>query len=162
VPRVCTVCSHEARYEIDDLLATRQGTYRAIARTYGLSEDAVSRHVKGKHISELIKLAADAERAASADGLLDRVEALQGRIEAFLARVEDTENYGAILGGFREMRANLELIGEVTKQLDRTPTVNLSLNPEWLQLRAVIVTALEPYSEARQSVLRALEGVDDG
>jgi hypothetical protein len=36
--------------------------------------------------------------------------------------------------------------------------VNLNLSPEWLELRAVIVTALEPYSEARESVLRALDG----
>jgi hypothetical protein len=36
------------------------------------------------------------------------------------------------------------------------------LNPEWLELRAVIVGALEPYSEARRAVLRALEGGGNG
>jgi hypothetical protein len=67
VPRTCTVCTHEDRYEIEERLAARQGTYRGIARTYAVSEDAVSRHVKGGHIAQLIKLAADAERAARAD-----------------------------------------------------------------------------------------------
>jgi hypothetical protein len=115
--RVCTICSHAQRYEIEELLATRQSTYRGIARTYGVSEDAVSRHVSSRHVSQLISLAADAERAARADTLLDRIEALQRRIEEFLSRVEHTDNYSATLGAFREMRSSLELIGEVTKSL---------------------------------------------
>ena len=140
--RVCTICSHEQRFAIEELLATRQSTYRGIARTYGVSEDAVSRHVSSRHVSQLISLAADAERAARADTLLDRIEGLQRRIEEFLSRVEHTDNYSATLGAFREMRSNLELIGEVTKELDRAGTINLELSPEWLELRGVIVAAL--------------------
>ena len=157
--RVCTICSHTQRYEIEELLATRQSTYRGIARTYDVSEDAVSRHVSSRHVSQLISLAADAERAARADTLLDRIEALQRRIEEFLSRVEHTDNYSATLGAFREMRSNLELIGEVTRELDRAGTINVALNPEWLEIRGVIIAALEPHPAARDSVLRALEGV---
>ena len=156
--RVCTICSHTQRYEIEELLATRQSTYRAIALQYSISKDAVSRHVSSRHVSQLISLAADAERAARADTLLDRIEALQRRIEEFLTRIEHTDNYSATLGAFREMRSNLELIGEVTKELDRG-TINLALNPEWLEIRGVIIAALEPHPTARDSVLRALEGV---
>ena len=36
--RICTVCSHAQRYEIEELLATRQSTYRGIARTYGVEQ----------------------------------------------------------------------------------------------------------------------------
>ncbi len=154
--RVCTICSHERRYEIDSILVDRSKPYRDIARQYAVSKDAIGRHVASGHISELIALAADAEAASRADTLLDRVEALQRRVEAFLERVEDTENYGAILGGFREMRANLELIGEVTKELNRTPTLNLHLHPEWVELRALIVNALEPHPVARDAVVRAI------
>ena len=93
---------------------------------------------------------------------MDRIEALQRRIEEFLSRVEHTDNYSATLGAFREMRSSLELIGEVTKELDRAGTVNLSLNPEWLELRGVIVAALDPHPAARDSVLRALEGGGNG
>lgn len=162
MPRICTVCRHENRHDIDSILVDRSKPYRDIARQYDLSKDAISRHVSGGHISELLALAADAERASRADSLLDRIEALQSRVEAFLGRVEDSENFGATLGAFREMRANLELIGEVTKELDRTPTLNLHLNPEWLELRAVIVGALEPHPQARESVLSAIRGVGNG
>jgi hypothetical protein len=36
--RVCTICSHAKRYEIEELLATRQRMYRGIARTYGVEQ----------------------------------------------------------------------------------------------------------------------------
>jgi hypothetical protein len=162
VPRACTVCSHQKRYEIEERLATRQGTYRGIARTHGLSEDAVSRHVSGGHISQLIALAADAERAARADTLLDRIEALQSHTLAILEATEETHEHRTALAAIREARGNLELIGEVTKELDRTPTLNLHLNPEWLELRAVIVGALDAHPDARGAVLRALEGTSNG
>jgi hypothetical protein len=160
--RVCTICSHEQRFAIEELLATRQSTYRGIARTYGVSEDAVSRHVSSRHVSQLISLAADAERAARVDTLLDRIEALQRRIEEFLSRVEHTDNYSATLGAFREMRSNLELIGEVTRELDRAGTVNLELTVEWQEVKNLIVTALAPYPQARVAVFDALGEAPDG
>jgi hypothetical protein len=159
--RVCTICSHAKRYEIEELLTTRQSTYRGIARTYGVSEDAVSRHVSSGHVGRLLALAADAERAAAADGLLDRIEALQSRTIAILEAAEQTNEHRTALSAIREARANLELIGEVTKELDRG-TINLELSPEWLELRGVIVAALEPHPAARHSILRALEGVGNG
>ncbi|MDP9438815.1 MAG: hypothetical protein M3P49_08725, partial [Actinomycetota bacterium] len=103
-----------------------------------------------------------AEQASRADGLLDRLEALQSRTEEVLSEVEGTDLYGVKLAAIREMRRNLELIGEVTKELDRSPTLNLYLSPEWLELRAVVVSALEPYPDARGSVLRAVEGAGGG
>ena len=160
--RVCTICSHAKRYEIEGLLATRQSTYRGIARTYDVSEDAVSRHVSSRHVSQLISLAADAERAARADTLLDRIEALQHRIEEFLSRVEHTDNYSATLGAFREMRSSLELIGEVTKELDRARTINLELTVEWQEVKAVLVNTLASYPEAQQAVFNALEEAPSG
>jgi DNA-binding transcriptional ArsR family regulator len=162
IPRVCTICRHEGRFDIDAFLVDRSLSYRAIARQFGVSKDAVSRHVSEGHISKLLTLAADAQRAAQADTLLDRMEALHRRVEAFLSRVEKTDNYSATLGAFRELRTNLELIGEITKELDRTPTLNLHLNPEWIELRTVIVRALEPHPEARESFLQAIEGVGNG
>jgi len=157
--RVCTICSHEQRFAIEELLATRQSTYRGIARKYGVSEDAVSRHVKAGHVSQLLALAADAERAARADSLLDRIEALHSRTLAILEAVEGTDEHGTALAAIREARRNLALVGEVTRELDRARTINVALNPEWLEIRGVIIAALEPHPTARDSVLRALEGV---
>lgn len=118
-------------------------------------------HLK-EHLPKLLALARDAERAARADSLLDRIEGLQERTEAALTKAEEGENPFATFRGIAEMRRNLELIGEITKELNRTPTLNLSVNPEWLEVRAVLVGALEPFPAARGRVLEALEGIDNG
>ena len=54
------------------------------------------------------------------------------------------------------------IIGEVTKELDRTPTFELHLHPEWIELRTVIVRALEPYSDAKYAVVRAIAEASNG
>ena len=160
--RVCTICSHEQRFAIEELLATRQSTYRGIARKYGVSEDAVSRHVKVGHVSQLLALAADAERAARADSLLDRIEALHSRTLAILEAVEGTDEHGTALAAIREARRNLELIGEVTRELDRAGTINLELTVEWQEVKAVLVNTLASYPEAQQAVFNALEEAPNG
>ena len=160
MPRVCTICSHGERDAIEDAFVA--GTpKRRIATRYGVGEKAVRHHIR-EHLPELLALARDAERAARADSLLDRIEALQSRTEAILTSVEDTDLYGIQLAAIREMRRNLELIGEVTKELDRTPTLNLHLNPEWLQIEATIVTTLERFPDAREAVVSALKELPNG
>jgi transposase-like protein len=160
--RVCTICSHEQRFAIEELLATRQSTYCGIARKYGVSEDAVSRHVKAGHVSQLLALAADAERAAQADNLLDRIEALHSRTLAILEAVEGADEHGTALAAIREARRNLELIGEVTRELDRAGTINLELTVEWQEVKAVLVNTLASYPEAQQAVFNALEEDPNG
>jgi hypothetical protein len=160
VPRACTVCSHESRDAIEDAFIA--GTpKRRIASHYGVSERAVRYHLR-EHLPALLALARDAAQASRADSLLDRIEALQSRTLAILEATEETHDHRVALAAIREARGNLELIGEVTKELDRTPTLNLHLNPEWLELRAVIVGVLDAHPDARGAVLRALEGASNG
>jgi hypothetical protein len=160
MPRACTICSHESRDEIEDAFIAGQAK-RRIAAQHGVTEQALRRHLR-EHLPTLLALARDAERAARADTLLDRIEALQSRTEEALAKAESSDNLFATFRGISEMRHNLELIGEITKELNRTPTLNLSVNPEWVELRTVIVGALEPHPEARDSVLRAIRSAGNG
>jgi hypothetical protein len=50
------------------------------------------------------------------------------------------------------------LLGE----LNRQPQVNILIAPEWLEVRAVLVQALQAYPEARTAVAAALAGVEHG
>jgi|SRR5215217_6122297 len=137
-------------------------SYRDIAQHYDVSKDAIGRHVSSGHISELLTLARDAETHARADTLLDRVETLQRRTEEALAKAEETENLFATFRGISEMRRNLELIGEVTKELNRTPTLNLHMNPEYIAVRTAIVRAVEPYPEVRAAISQAMLELEGG
>ena len=160
--RVCTICTHKKRFDIEELLATRQASYRNVAQRFGVSLDAVGRHVRSGHIGALLALAADAELAAQADTLLDRIEALHRRTLAILEAAEDTDEHRTALAAIREARANLELIGEVTKELDQAGTINWEINVEWQEVKALILTALGPHPAAREAVFHALTEAPNG
>jgi hypothetical protein len=76
--------------------------------------------------------------------------------------VEGKDEHGTALAAIREARRNLELIGEVTRELDRAGTINLELTVEWQEVKAVLVNTLASYPEAQQAVFNALEEAPDG
>jgi hypothetical protein len=160
MPRSCSVCTHDERDSIEDAFIV--GTpKRRIASHYGVSERAVRHHLR-EHLPALLALARDAERASRADSLLDRIEALQSRLLAILEATEETHDHRVALSAIREARANLELIGEVTRELDRAGTINLELSVEWQEVKAVLVNTLASYPEAQQAVFNALEEAPNG
>jgi hypothetical protein len=131
---------------------------RRIASQHGVTERAVRYHMR-EHLPALLALARDAERAARADSLLDRMEALQSQTLAILDAPEDQRT---ALAAIAQARRNLELIGEVTRELDRAGTINLELTVEWQEVKAVLVNTLASYPEAQQAVFNALEEAPNG
>src|SRR5215208_7595405 len=157
MPRTCTICSHEHRDAMEDAFIAGQAK-RRIASQHGVSERAVRYHMR-EHLPALLALARDAERAARADSLLDRMEALHSQTLAILDAPEDQRT---ALAAIAQARRNLELIGEVTKELDRARTINLELTVEWQEVKAVLVNTLASYPEAQQAVFNALEEAPSG
>ena len=157
MPRTCSICGHEHRDAMEDAFVAGQAK-RRIASQHGVSERAVRYHMR-EHLPALLALARDAERAARADTLLDRMEALQSQTLAILDAPEDQRT---ALAAIAQARRNLELIGEVTRELDRAGTINLELTVEWQEVKAVLVNTLASYPEAQQAVFSALEEAPDG
>jgi hypothetical protein len=160
MPRRCTVCGHPQRHGIDESLVTG-APYRSVANQFGLSESAVYRH-KSEHLPVHLLKAKKIEEVAQADDLLEQVRHLQAHALDILERAEKAGDLMTALAAISQARGNLELLGKLAGELDERPVVNLNVSAEWLELRAVIVGALEPYSEARGAVLRAIEGSDNG
>jgi hypothetical protein len=160
MPRRCTVCDHPERHGIDETLVSG-APYRSVAKRFGLSESAVYRH-KTEHLPAHLLKAREAEELARADDLLEQVRTLQAHALAILERAEKAGDLRTALAAISQARGNLELLGKLAGELDERPVVSLNVSPEWLELRAVIVGALKPHLAARESVLRALESVDDG
>ncbi len=157
MPRTCSICSHEHRDAMEDAFIAGQAK-RRIASQHGVTERAVRYHMR-EHLPALLALARDAERAARADSLLDRLESLQSQTLAILDAPEDQRT---ALAAIAQARRNLELIGEVTKELDRAGTINLELTVEWQEVKAVLVNTLASYPEAQQAVFNALEEAPSG
>ena len=160
MPRSCTVCERPDRGAIDKALVGGASN-RSVASLYDVSEAAVRRH-KGNHLPAKLVMAEKAGEVAEADDLLAQVRDLQASTLGILQAAEGSKQYRTALGAIREARGNLELLAKLLGELDERPVVHLYVSAEWMELRAVLVGALEPYPEARGDVLRALEGANKG
>jgi len=160
VPRACTVCTHPDLEAINRALV--EGTpNRRIASQHDVTERAVRNH-KANHLPETLAKAQEAEEVAQADDLLGQVQDLQARTLAILEAAEGSREHRTALAAIREARSNLELLAKLLGELDERPQVNLLISPEWLELRAVIITALEPHPQALRAVVGALESGGNG
>ena len=160
MPRSCTVCEHLEKDTIDRELVG-SASNRSVASLYDVSEAAVRRH-KANHLPAKLVMAVKAAEVVEADNLLHQVGDLQRRALAILDKAEETGELRTALSAIREARGNLELLAKLLGELDDRPTVNVLISPEWLELRTVIIGALEPYTDARGAVLRAIEGAGNG
>jgi len=169
--RRCTICDHADRAAIDEALINN-GPYRTITDRYGISKTALIRH-KQSHIPELLsksqeiqsqKAAAlveiveekEAQEAGQADGLVSQLKELMARTERIFSKAEESGDLRTALSAVKEGRGNLELLGKLLGELQDGATLNLYVNPVWIDLRAVILTALEPYPEAKGALIDAL------
>jgi hypothetical protein len=160
MPRSCTVCEHLEKDTIDRELVG-SASNRSVASLYDVSEAAVRRH-KANHLPAKLVMAVKAAEVVEADNLLHQVGDLQRRALAILDKAEETGELRTALSAIREARGNLELLAKLLGELEERPVVNVLVSPEWLELRAVIVGALEPHPEALRAVVGALEGADGG
>jgi len=160
MPRNCTICSHPRLEEIDRALVAGEAN-TSLSSLFAVSEQALRRH-KGSHLPAQLIMVEKAEEVAQADDLLAQTQDLQRRTLAILEAAEEAKQHRTALSAIREARSNLELLAKLLGELDDRPQVNVMVSPEWLELRAVIVTALEPHPEALRDVVGALESGGNG
>jgi hypothetical protein len=152
--RRCTVCVHDDRPAVDQALVNHR-PYRNIAAQFRLSTSALVRH-HDDHLPEMLTRAKAAEETARADDLLEQVRALRSKAMALLLKAEQAGDYRTALAGIREARGCIELLAEMEQRIDRRPTLNLLVAPEWLTARSTLIDALRPYPDARAAVASAL------
>jgi len=160
MPRVCTVCNHPQRHEIDKELVAG-GTNRAIAGQYPpLTRSAVQRH-KDEHLPEKLAQAHQAAEVAESDSLLAQVKALQVKAGQLLEMAEQQGDVKTALAGIRESRACVELLAKLLGELDERPQINLVQSSQWFDMRNTIMAALDQYPEAKRKVAAALLAGED-
>ena len=160
MPRRCTICDSERREEIDRVLVEGKTSFRRIASLCDVSEASVRRHAAA-HLPEALAAAVDAERVANGDDLLRQVRDLQQRAVAILERAEEGGDHRVALGAIREARSCLELLGRLAGELQERQTVNVLVNPQWVEIRGAILQALRPHVKAREAVAQALGAMTD-
>lgn len=97
-----------------------------------------------------------AKEVTHADDLVNQVKELRTKAIGILAKAEAAGELKTALLGIREARACIELLAEMEGELNRNPTINLVLAPEWIKTRTVLMHALSDFPEARAAAARAL------
>lgn len=148
--RTCTVCAHPNRETVDRALVEGV-SFPTLVAEYRVSKDALSRH-RANHLPATLAKSQDAQEVAEADDLLAQVQNLQSRTLSILEAAESTSQHRTALSAIREARSNLELLAKLVGELDDSPTVNIALSAEWIQIRTVLLEVLTPYPQARAAV----------
>jgi hypothetical protein len=128
------------------------------AARVGCTRQSVDRHVKG-HLPDALLAASDIAVVACGDSLLSQLQEARNRTLSLLDKAEDAQDtkvYGPPVGYLREIREQLKFIAELEGRIASQPTINLTINAEWIEMRTLIVNALDEFPEAKERVLRAI------
>ena len=110
-----------------------------------------------KIISKSPELKAEVEGTRGNDTLAE-VRALKTRAMELLEQAQKAGDLKTALIGIREARGCLETCLKAEGQLKDGPQITIINNPEWVELRTVIVQALDPYPQAKEAVVNAIRG----
>ncbi|RJE46817.1 hypothetical protein A7K50_12390 [Dehalobacter sp. MCB1] len=186
MPRPCGPCGDKRRNELDRRLLEMEisgETYRGISQDFGYSEDALRRH-KLRHLiidlseikqakeearveahekvkaEELEQTKADvkecmATRLENAANFFDQLKEIRAKAASLLDQAEGARDLRAAGTFLKELRETIRLWAELEGQLPQTQ-ITIVNNPEWVELRAVILTALDDFPEAKKRVIDAI------
>ena len=100
-----------------------------------------------------------ASEAGHGTSMAAEAAALHAKAMSLLALAEAAGDVRTALAGVREAARLIELRAKLSGDLDAGTTLNLTVAPAFVTVQAAILTALDPYPDARRAVVRALEGV---
>jgi len=153
VPRTCTICTHEQRRDIDAALLN-ETPLRDIARRYATSKDAVARH--REHLPSQLVKAQQQEDVSQAIDVVKQLKAINGATLAILKEARAEGNGELALKAVDRIQRQLELQAKLLGELQQEGTVNVTISPEWVAIRAVILQAVTPYPDAAKAITAAL------
>ncbi len=151
--KVCTVCNHPQRNEVDKALVNGE-SLRMIGKRFDISYSSVNRHKE--HIPGALAKAQKAIEVFKGDDLLREVMELQSRATAILDKAELAGDLPTALRAIREAKGCLELLAKMQGELQQEGTTNIHIHPSWVEIRTTILQALTPYPEARVMLAEVL------
>jgi hypothetical protein len=156
----CKCGQYPGHLELDKAYLNNEISLQQYADKVGCAKPSVERHVKG-HLPNALLKAKDIEDVANGDSLLDELMKARERTFSLLDKAEaaaDTRVYGSPVAYLKEIREQIRLLAELEGKLAGQSQINITLNAEWIELRTVIIRALEPFPEAKEVVVNAIRG----
>ncbi len=155
----CSVCENPRVEEINTRIASQE-KLADISREFAVSEDALGRH-KSKCIIKSLSASPNTKDIINGDHLLKQLQAARDKAIKLLdmaIAAGDTRVYGSPSSYLAEIRQQIKLWAELEGRIAAQPQVTIINNPEWVELRTLIVTALDPYPEAKEAVVNSIRG----
>lgn len=154
--RKCLVCSHPQRKKIDKLLARGDESISELSRKFGVPWDSLKYHYNN-HLPKTLVPSPSSKEIAVADNLLQELLNIRERAFNLLERAEAKEDLKAAGTLLRELREQLKLWAELEGRLSQQTQVNVLVNPQWVELRALILNVLDEHPEAKEALINAFE-----
>src|SRR5262245_53376354 len=144
-----------------------------MARRFGVSPDALYRH-RTNHLSPQVRAAMlaqqkpteidlEALQASESEGLLAQLVTQRARLQTHSEMASELGDVRSAVACERAITSNLELVGKLLGQLVQRHEVrstSLLISPDYLELRATLVRALQPFPEAARAVGAALHAME--
>lgn len=163
MPRTCTVCTHPKRSEIDKALLAGD-SYRHIASRFDTSTAALQRHKKD-HLSEQMARVAERNEQADIRTAIDVVAQLKAINGVTLSVLQDARAAGdgaLTLQATDRILKQIELQARLIDLIGDGDTINIVVNPAWVEMRTLLFGALVQHPEARLAVAEALRSIEAG
>lgn len=123
--RVCLICSHPKRLQIDQAIV-QGATLAKIARDFDVPPNSLYPHSKD-HLSRQLAQAYQRKEALESLNLLGEIEDLLHRTKVILTQAEQDKRYTLALKAIAEARGVYELLSRIAFSLHQARTAELEL-----------------------------------
>ncbi len=164
MPRVCSICVHPKRKEIDKALTERSASNRRIATQFDVTESAIRGH-KANHLKGRLQKAAERDEQADIRNALDvvaQLRAINGASLTILKEARASKDGELALKAVDRIQRQIELQAKLIGELSDGDTVNVVISADWIEIRSAILVALQPFPDARQAVAGRLQMIEGG
>jgi hypothetical protein len=158
--RICTVCHHPKRAEIDRALVGGMPALQ-VADQYRLARSSLQRHQASHLVEKMAKAAKsrEAREVVEAVALVEVAREMLAKLQRLAENAERDKDIRGAVSAIGKIPDFLRILGEIEGRLQAHGVVNVTVMPEWSAIRTAILSALQPYPEAADAVALALEHV---
>jgi len=155
-----TISRHKEAHIGTDLRDVRE--VMVAARQEALAE--IKGEVKARELEEIKEeITAEARettaaRLENAASFIDQLREVRDKAANLLDQAEASDDLRAAGTFLKELREQIRLMAELEGKISSQPQITIINNPEWVELRTVIITALDPFPQAREAVVNAIRG----
>jgi hypothetical protein len=169
--RPFSITRHPDRAQIERDLAIGL-PLRRLARKYGLSKDALCRYrkklppqLRAAMLAQSLRPEVDLEklRTVESEGLLVNLAAQRAKLLLWQDAAASAEQYQVAASIAAQLHRNLELVGKYLGEFAQhhvSTSVSVLISPEYLELRAALLRALQPFPDARAAVVQEIRRLE--